>query len=176
MAKKKKQFWKSEKIMSIAAVFISLLTLAVFLYQTNLIRKQQYMTVFPYLELGHSGISNKNYEFAVENKGIGPALISKIEIIYKGKKIDKDLSNFIKSRKTEKDSFSYYYSSIYPGRLISPNENVVLIGNSDQEETSSNRLYEIINDADLELIIEYESIYEEQWRIEKGATGTLKLN
>jgi hypothetical protein len=128
------------------------------------------------LELAHSGISNKSYEFGLENKGIGPALISKIKILYKGKEIDKDLPDFIKFRTTEKDSFLFYYSSIYPGRLVSPNENIVLIGNSDENINSSDRLYEIIDDPDFELIVEYQSIYEEQWQIQKGATGTLRLD
>lgn len=32
-------------------MLISLMTLIVFLYQTNLIRQQQYMSVLPYLEM-----------------------------------------------------------------------------------------------------------------------------
>jgi hypothetical protein len=134
------------------------------------------MSVFPYLEMGHSGISNTSYEFAVENKGIGPALVSKIEIFYEGEKIDKTLSEFVKFRTTEKDSFLYYYSSIYPGRLISPNENIVLIGNSDDKESSSDRLYEIINDSDFKFIIEYESIYAEKWSVKKNMYGVESLD
>ncbi len=39
MQLKMKPFWTGDKLLSIAAVFVSLLTLVVFIYQTNLIRK-----------------------------------------------------------------------------------------------------------------------------------------
>jgi hypothetical protein len=175
MAKKKK-FWSSEKLMSVAAVFISLLTLAVFLYQTNLIKKQQYMSVFPYLEIGNAGSGSDSYEFYIENKGIGPALLTDVILSYKKKPLDKSLQEFVTSKTSDKDSFYFQYSSIYSGRLISPNESIPLIYNTDKNENSADRLYEIINDSDFEFIIEYQSIYEEKWRIRKGATGTLKLD
>ena len=169
-------FWNSDKLIGLTAMFISICTLIVFLYQTNLIKKQQYASVFPYLELGHWGTSTENYRFILENKGIGPALITEIKIRYKDTLLDKDLPGFVRSRIDERDSLSFFYSSIYKGRLISANERISLIENNDGKANSSRYLHKIIDDPDLEFIITYESIYEEKWQIKKGNTGTLKLD
>ncbi len=175
MAKKSK-FWSGDKLIGLSAMFISICTLIVFLYQTNLIKKQQYASVFPYLELGHSGIFTKNYNLNLENKGIGPALITDVQLRYKNTILDKSLYEFVQSKISKSDSVSAHYSSIYAGRLISPNESIELIGVDAKDEESSGIIYEILNDSDLELIITYESIYEEKWQIKKGSTGTFKLN
>lgn len=68
------------------AVLISVGTLLVFLYQTNLVRQQQYMSVLPYLEFqNHDVFSYDNYELILKNKGIGPALIISRNVISKGR-------------------------------------------------------------------------------------------
>ncbi len=56
----------SDKILSLSAMFISICTLVVFLYQTNLIRKQQYMSVYPHLLLGNYGTWTPNYKFVLQ--------------------------------------------------------------------------------------------------------------
>ena len=172
---KKIVFFNGERLMSTVAVFISVMTLGVFIYQTNLIRKEQHMSVFPYLELGNSGGGSSNFEYLLMNKGIGPALISDIKIKYKGESYEGSLDDYVLSKKQKKDSFNFRYSSIYKGRFISPDETVILIANSDGDYTSAERLYDILNDSDFELIIAYESIYEERWQISNNATGVRKI-
>lgn len=55
----KKRFWNTDKLMSFLAILLSVGTLLVFIYQTNLIRKQQYAAVYPYLEMGFHGRGTK---------------------------------------------------------------------------------------------------------------------
>ena len=63
----------TDKILGLSAMLISICTLIVFLYQTNLIKKQQYMSVYPYLTLGNNGSFTADYEYSLTNNGIGPA-------------------------------------------------------------------------------------------------------
>lgn len=54
MTTNKKSFlqnWNLDKTLSLMAFLISLGTFFLLYYQTNLTRKQQYASVFPYLEL-----------------------------------------------------------------------------------------------------------------------------
>jgi len=41
----KQPFWNNEKLLGISALLVSTMSLIVFVYQTDLLRKQQYMSV-----------------------------------------------------------------------------------------------------------------------------------
>ena len=53
----------SEMLIGLTAMIISLSTLIVFVYQTNLIRKQQYMSVYPHLNMMHRNSGSADYMF-----------------------------------------------------------------------------------------------------------------
>ncbi|MEL7162471.1 MAG: hypothetical protein AAFN92_17065, partial [Bacteroidota bacterium] len=55
--------FKRENIVSISAICVSVLTLLVFIYQTNLIRQQQFLSVYPYLSLGSMGTGSLKYKY-----------------------------------------------------------------------------------------------------------------
>lgn len=160
-----KQFWNSEKLLSLTAMLISVCTLFVFVYQTNLIREQQYKSVFPYLELGNFGSYTKDYGFFLSNRGIGPAMIQSIEIHYKDSVYQEDLAKFLRHYITEEDSIYYTHSNITPGSLIPADERVILANINRKDIEMGIRLFNIINQEELDIIIEYESIYGERWRI-----------
>ncbi len=134
----------SDKILSIAAIFISICTLFVFLYQTNLIRKQQYKSVYPYLAFQHYGTNTENYKFILENKGIGPAIIKSIEVKTTNGELFKDINPYLNSRLQKTDTISFYHTDLSEGMLISANEKIELIKLNDQKLTSSLRLSEIL--------------------------------
>ena len=169
------KYWTGDKLLSIAAIILSLSTLIVFIYQTNLIRKQQYMSVFPYLELGDYGISTKNYKFVLENAGIGPALIKDFKVIYQGKVYEEDIATFLPRIIDPKDTIGFYYANLEAGRLIPPNSPIELLGISDKKLKSANRLYDLVHKDDLTIEIEYESIYGERWQLSNTSSVPLKL-
>ncbi len=160
----KNKFWTSEKLLTIVAILISISTLMVFIYQTNLIRKQQYLSVYPHLALGDYYTNSPNYRYVLENKGIGPALIKSLKIKDKNKIYDKNLVPYLRKMIKKEDSLHYTFAIIEEGRLISAKEKIDLIA-SKGGKINSNRLYKLIHRENLELIIEYESIYGERWRI-----------
>lgn len=165
----KTKFWTSEKLLSMTAILISLCTLGVFVYQTNLVRKQQYMSVFPYLSMGNYHTGSPNYMYVLENSGIGPALIKDVRVKYKGQTFYGDLPMYLRTKRPELDSLEFGYSNLAEGRLLPAEEQVNMIETMNNQ-AHADKLSEIINDDELEVIIEYESIYGERWRL-SDATG-----
>ena len=169
------KFWTSEKILSFAAISISLLTLFVFLYQTNLIRKQQYMSVLPYLEMGNYGTNSNAYKYVLKNNGVGPAILKSVKVGIKNGKIYNDVVDYVRVNLTKKDTIQYYYSNLNLGKLIPEKETIDVIVVNDNKIKSSQRLYQIFNKDSLLIQIEYESIYGEKWVIENGTKFPKKL-
>lgn len=155
-------------------MIISLSTLIVFAYQTNLIRKQQYMSVYPHLNLVNYNSGSINYKYVLRNEGVGPGFISDIVIRETGGPVYESFVEYLEQKITKKDSIEFHYSDLYKGRLIQADEEIILFGLSGHEYTrmhglprntirSANKLYHILNS--LEVKITYESIYGESWSI-----------
>lgn len=172
---KKIKFWSGEKIMSITAVLISILTLAVFIYQTDLIRKEQHTAVFPYLELDHRGIETDSYRFTLENKGIGPAIITDIKLLYKDQEVKENLIQYV-SKRRDSMNYSFNYNGIYRNRFISSGEEIVLIGASNKNRQEAAFFERLLTDENLDLVITYESIYGDSWKISKLTKGAKNLD
>lgn len=88
--KQKGSKWrKSDKLISLIALFISLGTFITFAYQNFLIQKQQYRSVMPYLMINKFTEYDENQQaltlFDIMNNGVGPTFIEDIEIRYEGK-------------------------------------------------------------------------------------------
>lgn len=174
----KKQFWSSDKIVSLSAILISLMTLAVLSYQTSLMRKQQRLSVLPYLSIGNYGTNTPNYKFVLENSGIGPAFIESIKIFYKGKVYKKDFAQFLISDIPEMDSVNnVYHSNIYEGVLIPSGRkiNLLQIDNSLEDALKFNKVLEMLykNGFGFELV--YRSAYDEKWKITHESSIPVKI-
>ena len=179
------KFWTSEKLLGLSALFISLCTLAVFIYQTNLIRKQQYMSVYPHLNLANHNSESLNYKYVLSNEGVGPAFIRTIHVKESNGKAYENLLTYVESKIQESDSIWIHYSDLYEGRLLSANDKIILFGLSDIGYTNArglpsntivgaNKLWHILNSDSLDIIISYESIYGERWRITSDSSSPIK--
>lgn len=164
----KKRFWNTEKLMSFLAIILSVGTLAVFIYQTNLIKKQQYASVYPYLEMGFHGRGTEQMKFVLSNEGVGPAMIKSVQIRRKGVVYEGRFSGFLREMtEIEKgDSIQYLYSDIVEGKMVAVGAHLDLI--DCRNAYTSDRISELINEYEMEIEIEYESIYGERWRIGGG--------
>ncbi len=165
--KNKRRFWSSEKILSISAILVSIGTFAMFAYQTSIMRKQQHMSVYPYLQFANYYNYSTNYKFVLSNKGVGPAIVNFAKISIKGRIQEKDLAFYLGKITTKrKDSVNFYTSNINKGQLIAEKETIEIVelieGNSLK---SSIELYNLMHNDSLDFIIEYESVYGEKWRI-----------
>lgn len=173
-------------IIGVTAMIISLSTLIVFIYQTNLIRKQQYMSVYPHLDLTNSNTGSLNYTFLLSNMGVGPAFIRDIDVKHKNGKTYRSLVHYVNSTVKEEDSLYFHYSDIYEGRLVQADEQIILFGLSDKKHLNSIgkpantvngalKLNAILNTDSLNIKITYESIYGERWYITEKALQPIKI-
>lgn len=168
----KKIFWNSDRLLSLTAMVVSVCTLLVFLYQTSLIKKQQYMSVFPYMTIASYGIHTKSYKLVLDNEGIGPAIIKSVKIEDKEGRLYEDVVDFLELKLTEADSVDFYYANLSVGRLIPEKGMIEVVGISDNKLESANRIYDLVNNLNIE--IEYESIYGETWFINNKIIAPIK--
>ena len=181
----KKEFWTAEKLLGLSAMIISLSTLFVFVYQTNLIRKQQYMSVYPHLGLTNFNSGSLNYKYVLENEGVGPAFLKEIHIKEKNGQTHESLVAYVEGALPVEDSIAIHYSDLYAGRLIPAGEEIILFGLSDNGYLKSynlppntvegaETLRSILNDESLTIEIVYESIYGERWSINSHSYSPIK--
>ncbi|MFD2035042.1 hypothetical protein ACFSKL_09580 [Belliella marina] len=82
----KPKLWKdSNRLLSFSAIFISVVSLFILIYQTSLAtkqfeleQKQQLASVMPYLQQWNGYQDEEEFSIIVENFGIGPAFIKNL--------------------------------------------------------------------------------------------------
>jgi len=181
----KKLKWNSDKILSLSAMSISFLTLIIFIYQTNLMSKQNYLSILPYLAISTSNNSaNNTYSLSLENHGVGPAIIEQVTLHYQEKQYKlEDYNNefyaFMASKNPALDSISHVsFSTIDKGMAIPVGEayNIVTVNDSkDEYEIFKASLQKLLSEG-LRFEIVYRSIQNERWVISNETQGPEKLD
>lgn len=171
--------WSSDRWLSLVAIIASLGTLFTIVYQTELIRKQQYASVLPYLEMWNSNTGSRGgtYKYILKNNGIGPAFIKEVKIHYEDSVYLGDPANFTFNVIKPLDSIeNYFYSNIKRGTLIPAGAIVELMGVSN-DTINAPILRKWFSDQDImQVEIIYESIYEERWSARGLANEPTRLN
>jgi len=170
--------WNSEKILSISAILVSIGTFTVFAYQTNLMRKQQHMSVYPHLQFDSYHNYSKNYKYVLSNKGVGPAIITLSNVRINGKTKDQDLASYLRETIIKrKDSIIFTSSNIPEGLLIAEKESIeIVLLSGENTYANSVKLYDYIHNDSLEFMIEYESIYGNKWKISNRDDLPIKID
>lgn len=157
---------KTDRIVGLSAIFISLLSLGIFLYQTNLMRQQAYRSVLPYLGLditmnSHEGI----FKVELLNQGIGPAIIESREIFYNGQTYDLDFVDFLEQETDMIDSFNVRTYTIEKGTALATDKNMVLLEVHAGEYLADfvEKIETMQTEGGLDYSICYRSIYDERW-------------
>jgi hypothetical protein len=148
----------TDRILSVSAILIGLMTLVVYFIQTRLIIDQQHAGVWPCIEISGSndfkGTKDKEFfRVNVANKGIGPAIIKKVEIKYKGKVYHELTDVFELATQSNK----YSHSSL-EGRTMASNETVnpIEISLSKEGHKFAQLFY---NHDSIQTKIYYQSVY-----------------
>ena len=183
MAKKFK--WNSEKLLSISAMSISFITLIIFILQTNLISRQNYLSILPYLSLSTSNSPvDSRYSLSLENHGVGPAIIESINIKHNGKTydladFDNEVLSFLKIKMPELDSIKAISSSTLERGLAIPvnkSYNILEVKNSKDDYLLITKSLNNLLIEGLYFEIVYKSIQDERWLITNDTQGPKKLN
>lgn len=177
--------WNSEKVLSISAMSISFLTLIIFIYQTNLISKQNYISILPYLSVSTTeNQADSTFEFNMENQGVGPAIIESVTMLHKGKRYDladynNEVYKFLVAKAPELDSITNRSSTtIDYGMAVPVNTtfNVFRVYESLSEYRLITTRFNQLLEEGLDFEIIYRSILDERWMIHKGSQGPKKLD
>ena len=170
------KFWTADRIVGFSAIFISLLTLVVFIYQTNIIREQQRMSVLPYLSLYSQHSGTPNYQYILVNNGIGPAVIESVKIIDGESEYEMDLPNYLSGHVPETAEIKgLYHSNLHPGQLIPAGKTIAILGINNSLD-SAEKLLKILGDSTLQMEIVYGNVYDERWLLSTEALMPQKLD
>jgi hypothetical protein len=171
------KFWNADKIVSFSAILISLATMAIYLYQTHLIQKQQHATVMPYLRMGYSYDADR-FEFIIYNEGLGPAFIEEVNIYYNGEKIkNMDVSDFMIEKYYKIDSSlcsQLNYSNVNKNGLFSAGKNKTLISCKNSIERAQ-KLQNLFFNEKIKMEVIYSSLYGDKWIVNKVDTRPIKI-
>ncbi|MFC4721252.1 hypothetical protein ACFO5O_02880 [Geojedonia litorea] len=186
-ANKWKIQWTTDKIMSTSALFISVISLVALLYQSylareenKLIQKQQSASVLPYLHQWYSD-NGQEFHLIVGNKGVGPAFITKVEIVLDSMKMfnnSDDLFNELFETAPELDSIPYLTSTLIKGFVMPANEDIKLIEIKESDHIEVFK--QVLNSRAIDFAITYEDVYGTQWLLsnendESASTNIPKL-
>lgn len=182
----KGKFWTLEKVLGFSALLVSLSTLVVFVYQTNLIRKQQYMAVYPHLDVTNYYSFSAKYEYVLQNKGVGPAFIKSISV-ETGDSTYSSIRAYVNDNIEPAISINYRYTDFFVGQLVSEKEYLKLFefppveeleerGLTEAAVARANQLYEVLNHDSINIAIRYASIYDEVWEISGDSSIPVKVD
>ncbi|MFP2996714.1 hypothetical protein ABN763_12425 [Spongiivirga sp. MCCC 1A20706] len=174
----KKKFWNSDKIVAISAIAISLLTLFIFIKQTNIIEKQSHLSAMPYLMMEVSmNEFDSQYRFDLVNYGVGPAIINKVIIIHNKKRIKIDLRDFL-SQLPGMDSITVLSSaSMHRGLAIPAGGSRLIynVGGNPKDYSQFKLMLEALKD-NLDYEIYYQSIYDDHWSVSASNEVPKEIN
>ncbi|MEX0315112.1 MAG: hypothetical protein AB3N18_13120 [Allomuricauda sp.] len=177
--------WNSERILSLTAMVISFITLIIFIYQTNLMSRQNYLSILPYLSLSISNSSaDDHYSLSLKNYGVGPAILENVTIKHKGASFDladfdNEVLTFLQTRMPELDSIkAVSYSTLDKGMAIPVNASytIVEVKNSRKDYLLLRNSLNHLLEEGLYFEIIYSSIQNERWRITNDTEGPEKLD
>lgn len=176
--------WNSEKILSLAAISMSFVTMLIFIYQTNLMRRQNYITILPYLATATTeNIAENQFQLNLKNMGVGPAIIETATITYQGKtydltEFDDEIFNILLKLDPALDSIKHFSTgTLNKGLAIPANTSYSLLlvqGTAEEYELITRRLGQLLANG-LGYQIVYKSIQEEKWLIHNNSDGPIRL-
>jgi hypothetical protein len=114
---------KSGMMVAFSAIFVSIATLFVYLYQARIMQNQLHTSVWPYVEWLYSN-GNNQFIITVQNKGIGPAIIRDVTL----KLDDAEMGSNSDLFKTLLGHTNFeFVNSTVAGRVILPGESIEMV-------------------------------------------------
>ncbi|WP_405199132.1 hypothetical protein [Christiangramia sp. LLG6405-1] len=179
----------SDKVLSISAMIISLATLILIFYQTDLIRKEQKASVFPSIMVGYNintakGITGES--IFIINQGLGPAFIQSISVENDGKEYNVDPYEYIQKADNFNKSEVIYIDKLFEGRIIPVNDKIILVAKkTDSISLSLGETFDFhfnsdfkdsINSKKAIIEITYKNVYGDVWKVRSDKASAIELN
>ena len=162
---------------------ISFITLIIFIYQTNLMSKQNYLSILPYLQTttSYNG-EHMRFSLSVLNHGVGPAIIESVTSEIDGVEHDiEDFDGHFWNFLVFRDSIlgglkDVSTSTFHPGDAIPANIKYTIfeVRFVEGDMPKILRLIEMLETLPYE--IKYKSIQNERWMINEEGNSPIKLD
>lgn len=170
-----KRNWNYELIAAMAAVFIGACALITSVIQTRVMLKQQSVSVLPIVQWSISINSNSvdstgTFELHLVNKGVGPALIEQVSILYQGKQMLEDsLAKLAFNTLLDYPSgqlVSYFWTTV-EGTVLMAGEDVAMFKTTRPRDgfLLAETFAKAYNDKTLDLIICFKDVYGKMWQV-----------
>ncbi|MEM9076116.1 MAG: hypothetical protein AAGC43_03710 [Bacteroidota bacterium] len=147
-----------QSIGTVAALIISIIAMVTSMYEASIMKSQQKSMVWPYLSVTQQ-YDNKGFGIQITNKGTGPAIVTSVQLEYKGTPI-KDVEMLMDSL-NPKRTFGYdiLRNNTIGNYVFTSGEEIMLFGLPYNEET---RIVEK-NVPKIRMQIGYKSVLDEYW-------------
>jgi hypothetical protein len=147
-----------EVLLAAAVTLLTLAALIVTVVQTKIAREQQQASVWPYLRFDRSYGSDHGSLTAI-NKGVGPALIKRVEVSYRGKSYPDHMA-LLKTELTRTSTFEF--GSLSRGDVLQAGERHRLFAMRDPNQVA--RFRALTDDAQLVIKVVYGDVYGNCWQ------------
>ena len=175
----------TDRILGISAMIISLLTLIIFIYQTNIMREQSKLSVKPRIAFSTDQSSRDSLvqiKGRILNKGLGPAIIDSIYIEYQGQPYRVDMEAFIEAEMPDLKKLGNLVMSttLSKGNTLLAGEEITIYSfrfiANDMPEIMQTLGMENPDKAPFEFKTVYSSIYEdEKWMVSSESDEPITL-
>lgn len=161
-------------------MFIGLMTLVIFIYQTNIMREQSRLSVQPILsfsieqEFRDSIVTVRE---VLQNKGLGPAIIKELNIIHENTKLDFDVEKYFR------ENYTHLYAKVNFIRNLELNNTAVLSNGEklilyevtfnvkDLDQLANELSSTDSRESPINMMATYQSIYKQQWKTHNNDAG-----
>ena len=158
---------------NILALTVSVLTLFIYVRQTNILAEQTRASLWPYVSINHI-TSNEgtihpiisSFNITVKNSGTGPAIVERV--VVKINSIEVEFWGDLYNKVSPPFDFGCTNETLF-GKVIMPGETIKFIDFSNNFELM-NYLYSEHFD-NLEIAICYKSVYDEYWTVSVKGFG-----
>ncbi len=143
--------------MAATAFFVSICSLFIYVYQSKIMSEQQQVAVWPYLQWSTSNVEG----FAINaiNKGVGPAIVRKVQMTYHGKPVASNRA--LVDAVVGVESQMRWQNSTLEENVLSAGENLTLLSIRDAAE---GKAFEAkLREGKFTMDITYCSIYGRCW-------------
>jgi hypothetical protein len=163
---------------------LSFITLIIFIYQTNLMRKQNYLSILPYVQFAYSDDpSAHQFSFSLKNHGVGPAILESVTLEYQGERkqltaYGNELFRYMQSLDPALDSVQgLVFSTLDPGIALPANTTypIITVEGSERDYQLLTRSISRFIEEGLRYEIVYRSIQDERWMIHIDSSMPEKL-
>lgn len=176
----------TDRILGVSAMVISILTLIIFIYQTNLMREQSKLSVKPRLDFGVNESTKDSIieiQEVLTNKGLGPAIIDSIYIVRNEKIYHLNIPQFLDSLFPKLNDIGYLRQSVTlaKGSTLLAGESISIYAYQFPIKNYS-EIFDVLqmeseDDSPFEIKVSYTSIYEDElWMASNDNSQPVKID